>query len=111
LRSGRTLTAVPPVLPEQQQNGRNQGTGVTDPHPPYKRRNVPCPSHGFIKAPCTDPYRHGITCGVQPKTKTYKRKDKADPPGFGGFSFYRFADIVGDIVHGRIASNKWRSYN
>jgi hypothetical protein len=50
---GSAVNSGSPSLAKQQQDGRDQRTGVTDTYPPYEVGNVPTPANGAIQVPLT----------------------------------------------------------
>ena len=50
----RAVDGHTPLLTEQQQHRRNQGSCVADADPPHEVGDVPCPVHGLVQAPSAD---------------------------------------------------------
>ena len=58
---GRTVDTRPPVLPEQEQNCRDQRTGVTDTDPEHKVHDRPGPEDRVHVPPDPDPSQDEVT--------------------------------------------------
>src|SRR6185436_5883918 len=84
-----TIDPHSPALAEKQQYGRDQRSGVTDTDPPNKIGNVPCPSNGFIRSPCTDAGSYRIGKAAKAPQHGNKCNGKCSPPHFVGFAFNR----------------------
>jgi len=52
---GGAVNGRSPLLTEQEKYRRNQGAGVTDPHPPNEIGDIPTPIHRLVQTPNPDP--------------------------------------------------------
>src|SRR5690606_23400292 len=75
-----TVDRHSPFLPEEQQYGGNQGSCVTDTHPPYKVGDVPGPVDGPVKTPGPDARGYGINDTSQTPEKGNQGNGEHDPP-------------------------------
>ena len=96
-RLGETIDRGAPFLIEQQENGRDQGSGVTDTDPPNEVDNVERPTDRLIVSP------HPDTVGEEPndrehqQLRDHERDTKPDEPSKRRPLFKRnVADAVGN---------------
>ena len=64
-RLGEPVDGGPPLLMQEQQNGRDQRAGVTDADPPHEIRDGKTPADRDIDAPDADADNHQLGQGVQ----------------------------------------------
>jgi hypothetical protein len=99
-----------PALAEQQQDGRNQRTGVTDTDPPNEVGDVPCPVDGTVQRPIR---RYLSKRSRQWQKYTRPRKAEATRKAMihslEGRFFSGRAQILRDVVVGFVAFNQVRA--
>ena len=79
-RLGKAVDARPPLLPEQQQEGRDERAGVTDADPPDEIDDRKCPGHGNVGAPNADAGRHQVIDRHQQHAQKQRRRAETRPP-------------------------------
>ena len=92
-----TVHTGSPALAEQQQDRGDQGTGVTDTHPPYEVGDIPTPADGLIQVPLADTVgNHGTHC--TPRTITVTLTVETNIPEAAWFHFDRLDDVFRYLV-------------
>src|SRR5690606_37571446 len=69
-----------PSLTEQQQDGRNQRTRVTNTYPPYEVGDVPSPTNGAVNTPGSYTPVYFPYYGKYTETQEQQGKDKSHVP-------------------------------
>src|SRR5205823_7316217 len=98
---GKTVDGVTPRLAQQEENGGNQSSGVSDSDPPDKVDDGESPADGDIYAPNSDSANEQIADGVEPAHEDQKREAESNEPSVGRrASEHDGADFVCDRGEG-----------
>ncbi len=96
-RFRKTVDRGTPLLTQQQQDGGNQGAGVTNTNPPNKVDDVERPTNGYVVAPDADAGEDEMGDREQQELDQEKRDSKTDEPPQRSFPLQdQRADLVGD---------------
>src|ERR1700744_5812385 len=87
-----------PALPEQQEDGRDQCSRVTDTDPPDEVGDIPAPADGPVKVPLADAIPHLRVYGYYPDGQTDNRDNESDPPQPGRTGLNRADKIRCNLV-------------
>ena len=87
-----------PLLTEQQQYRRNQGSCVANAHPPYEVGDVPSPADGLVQSPGSDTVGNGPEYGAHAPEKQGQGNAKSNPPGLWGRGLNGANDVQRDVV-------------
>ena len=107
---GETVDRGAPLLPEQQEDRRDERTGVTDTYPPYEVGDVPAPPDGAVQVPLAGTEPDLTAYGDDTEAKHGHGDQEADPPQGAGFGLHRAADVFGYLMVVLIAYNERWSY-
>ena len=79
-RFGKSVNTRSPLLAEEEEDRRNQGSRVTDTNPEYKVYNWPAPVNGVHVAPDTNAFPKEIRNTTTEKCDAVYRDDEGNPP-------------------------------
>src|SRR5262249_39737325 len=105
-RFSRAVDRGPPFLATEVQNGRDQGSSVTDADPEYEVRDVPGPADRDVIAPDADAGEQEIKHAECPKSRKETRDADGNPPPKRRFVLYNPGDPIRDPCHRMVVQNE-----
>src|SRR5690606_4800361 len=109
-RFRRTVHTRSPALAEKEKDRRDEGSGVTDTHPPYEVCDIPAPTHSLIKIPLASTINY-LHCHRQNTEGQQGNRDKEpDPPQLGRLCLYRAANVFSYLVIVLVTAHQRRPY-
>ncbi len=105
-RLGRTVDRGAPGLAEEEEDRRDERSGVPDPDPEHEVRDVPRPADGLVEAPDADPLPEQPRDRHAEKAEEPQGRDEEEPPADRRRPLDRLRDGLGDRVEIRRAQDQ-----
>ena len=106
----RPVDGHSPLLAEEQKDGGDQCSRVSDADPPNEVGDVPGPANGLVQSPGSNAGTNGVENVPDPPEEEQERNAKGDPPGTRWGRFDRAGHLDADIVVILLTENERLAY-
>jgi hypothetical protein len=97
-RLGEAVDRGPPLLAEEEEDGRDERPGVPDADPPHEVGDVPGPVDRSAVSPDADASPEEVSDAQHEEAGEGRGEEEGDPPALGGTVLRDPADVVGDVL-------------